>query len=91
MQVIWKSGPLFASEVYDQLEHLQEHSRSTISTALIILKQKGFIAFKVVGRNNQYYPVIQKEEYSNAILKKIADTFFEGDCNQMINKLLAGL
>ncbi len=41
-----------------------------------ILEQKGFIAHKAYGRTYEYYPLVNKEEYSREYLNNFTRNYF---------------
>src|SRR5690606_13634092 len=75
MQVLWD---LQKGTVQDILERLEppKPARTTVSTVLAILENKGFITHSNKGRINNYQPVITKEKYSKTQLSGLLKNYF---------------
>ena len=44
---------------------------TTISTVIRVLVKKGFIGYKTYNKTNEYYPLINKDEYLKSNFKKL--------------------
>jgi len=77
MQSLWS---LNRGTVQDILEKLEEPkpARTTVSTVLTILENKGFVNHTSSGRINIYAPVIAKEMYSKSQLFQLLKNYFDG-------------
>ena len=84
MQVLWD---LKESSVKDIIEKLPEPkpAYNTVSTIIRILETKEFVAHKPEGRGYVYYPIIEKETYSNQSLHKLMNGYFEGSFKSMVS------
>ena len=84
MQVLWD---LKESSVKDIIEKLPEPkpAYNTVSTIIRILETKEFVAHKQEGRGYVYYPIIEKETYSNQSLHKLMNGYFEGSFKSMVS------
>jgi BlaI family penicillinase repressor len=84
MQVVWD---LQETSVKDVIEKLPEPkpAYNTVSTIIRILETKKFVAHKPEGRGYVYYPIIDKETYSNQSLHKIMNGYFDGSFKSMVS------
>jgi len=82
MQHLWKLGEGPVQEVRDCFEE-PKPSRTTVSTIIRILENKGFIDHKAGGRGFIYYPVIKKEDYSKQQLMGIMKDYFNNSFSSM--------
>lgn len=75
MQILWD---LNEGTVHDIREKLEEPkpARTTVSTVLSILENKGFVAHKSQGRINVYLPSVAKEAYSKSQLSGLLKNYF---------------
>jgi BlaI family penicillinase repressor len=75
MQVLWELGE---GTVQDILERLEEPrpARTTVSTVLSILENKGFASHHNKGRVNNYLPLISKDTYSKTQLFGLLKNYF---------------
>ncbi|MDQ4142080.1 MAG: BlaI/MecI/CopY family transcriptional regulator [Bacteroidota bacterium] len=84
MQIIWELKKGF---VKDFLEKLPEPkpAYNTVSTIVRILEKKGFLGYTAYGKTHEYYPLIQKEEYSSYYLKNFVSGYFGGSFEKLIS------
>ena len=84
MQVLWD---LKESSVKDIIEKFPKPkpAYNTVSTIIRILETKEFVAHKPEGRGYVYYPIIDKETYSNQSLHKLMNGYFEGSFKSMVS------
>ncbi|APZ45164.1 CopY family transcriptional repressor [Polaribacter reichenbachii] len=84
MQVLWN---LEASSVKEIIEKLPEPkpAYNTVSTIIRILETKEFVGHKPEGRGYTYYPLIDKETYSNQSLHKLMNGYFNGSFKSLVS------
>ena len=75
MQVLWDLGKGFVNDMVNLLPE-PKPAYNTVSTIVRILEQKGFIAHKAYGRTHEYYPLINKEDYSREYLNNFTRNYF---------------
>lgn len=84
MQVLWNLKIASVKEVIEQLPK-PKPAYNTVSTIVRILETKEFVAHKPEGRGYVYYPIIDKESYSNQTLHKIVDGYFNGSFKSLVS------
>ena len=84
MQVLWDLQEASVKEVIEQLPK-PKPAYNTVSTIIRILETKEFVGHKPVGRGFLYYPIIEKETYSNQSLHKLMNGYFEGSFKSMVS------
>ncbi|TQD34797.1 BlaI/MecI/CopY family transcriptional regulator [Haloflavibacter putidus] len=84
MQLLWK---LEQANVAALLEEMNEPkpAYNTVSTIVRILETKGFVGYKKVGRGHEYYPLIEKDNYSKFSLSKLMNNYFDGSMKTMLS------
>ncbi|WGQ10987.1 BlaI/MecI/CopY family transcriptional regulator [Pedobacter gandavensis] len=75
MQVLWTLNEGTVQEIRDQLED-PKPARTTVSTVLTILENKGFVSHNSLGRTNVYAPLVAKEVYSKSQLSGLLRNYF---------------
>jgi BlaI family transcriptional regulator, penicillinase repressor len=75
MQVLWELERGFVNDIVSQLPE-PKPAYNTVSTIVRILEQKGFIAHKAYGRTHEYFPLVQKEDYSREYLNNFTQNYF---------------
>lgn len=76
MQAVWQLGKGFAGEIAAAVSEPKPAYR-TVLTTVRILEQKGFVAHTDYNGNNQYYPLVSKEEYSGKMLGSLLKNYFD--------------
>jgi BlaI family penicillinase repressor len=84
MQVLWDLQETSVKEVVDKLSD-PKPAYNTVSTIIRILETKHFVGHKQEGRGYLYYPIIDKETYSNQSLHKLMNGYFDGSFKSMVS------
>lgn len=87
MQVLWKLGKGFLKDIVDTMPEPRPHS-NTVATILKILVEKGFVAFDVQGRNNQYRALVSKSEYGKKSINLLVKGYFEGSPAKLVSQFV---
>jgi len=82
MQILWDLEKGTVQEVREKFEN-PKPARTTISTVLTILENKGFATHIANGRVNIYSPVVSKETYSKTQLFGIMKNYFNNSFASM--------
>ena len=62
-----------------------EDDNTTISTIIRILENKEFVGHEKEGRGYLYFPLVLKEQYSNASMHKMMNNYFNGSFKSMVS------
>ncbi|WP_347174189.1 BlaI/MecI/CopY family transcriptional regulator [Polaribacter uvawellassae] len=84
MQVLWTLGEASVKEIIEQLPK-PKPAYNTVSTIIRILETKEFVHHKTKGRGYVYYPIVDKDVYSNQTLHKVVDGYFDGSFKSMVS------
>ncbi len=86
MQILWDRGGSF---VNDLLAHFPEPkpAYTTVSTIVRILEQKGYVAHNAFGKSHEYYPTIDREDYTKVFMANVLNNFFGGSASRMVSFL----
>jgi BlaI family penicillinase repressor len=82
MQVLWGLGQGTVQDIREKLDDPRP-ARTTISTVLTILENKGFATHHSVGRVNNYTATISKEVYSKSQLFGLLKNYFNNSFSSM--------
>lgn len=82
MQYLWQLEEGLVQDVRDCFDE-PKPSRTTVSTIIRILEEKGYVAHKANGRVFTYYPLIRKEDYSKHQLFKVMQNYFNNSFSTM--------
>ncbi len=86
MQIIWKLERCLMRDIIEELGE-PDTPRSTITSVVRILNNKGFVGHKAYGRTYEYFPLISKEDYSRQTLKGLVSNYFDGSVNRLVSFL----
>ena len=76
MHILWEKG---AALVHNILEEFPDPkpAYNTVSTIIRILEQKGFVGHKAYGRTYEYFPLIDKKEYTKTYFRVLCHDVFD--------------
>jgi len=87
MQYIWLLGRCTVSNIIEQFPS-PKPPHSSISSVVRILEKKGFVDHKAYGRTYEYFPLIQKDDYSRRSLLSLLKDYFDGSTPQLVSYLV---
>lgn len=76
MQILWKMEKGFVNDILEKLP-IPKPAYNTVSTIVRILERKGFVGHKAYGKTHEYYPLINKKEYTKSYFKGFMNNYFE--------------
>ncbi len=84
MQILWKLDKAFVKDI---IVHLPEPkpAYNTVSTIVRILEKKGFVGYKAYGKTHEYYPLVDKPEYTQKYLRNFVKNYFSNSYKQMVS------
>lgn len=84
MQILWD---LEEGNVKDIIAQFPEPkpAYNTVSTIVRILETKEFVDHKQEGKGYIYFPIIEKETYSNSSINKLVENYFQGSFKNMVS------
>lgn len=86
MQIIWRLEKCTIKQIREDIGGHPLPPHSSISTIVRILEQKNFVAHeKASGRTFNYFPIVQKSEYSKQTLHKFVNEYFEGSMDRLVS------
>src|SRR5882762_10874046 len=88
MQVLWKLGKGFLKDIIEASPEPKPHS-NTVATILKILVEKGFVEYKVFGRNNLYEPLISQAEYGKKSVNQLIKGYFDGCPARLVSQFIS--
>lgn len=86
MQILWRKERAFVHEVLDDMP-APKPAYNTVSTIIRILERKGVVDHQAFGKSHQYYPLINKAEYTQSFMKNVMGNFFDNSLTQMFSFL----
>ncbi len=84
MQVLWKLQKAFLRDIVEAMPAPKPH-QNTVATLLKILVEKEFVGINVLGRQHEYVPLVNKDEYSRRSIKQMVKGYFEGSFSNVVS------
>ena len=86
MQILWERGSGFVNDILEALPE-PKPAYNTVSTVVRILEKKGFVAHRAYGKSHEYYPVIDRDTYTQGFMSSVLNNFFGGSPSRMVSFL----
>ena len=84
MQILWQLEKANVKSIIDLLPE-PKPAYNTVSTIVRILESKGFVDYEKQGKGHVYFPIVDKELYSNQSINKLVDNYFQGSFKSMVS------
>jgi predicted transcriptional regulator len=84
MQILWKRGKGFVKEIVSDFPD-PKPAYNTVSTIVRILEKKKFVGYKAYGKSHEYFPVVEREQYTTSFGKQFIKNYFEGSFKEMVS------
>lgn len=84
MQILWDLKEGNVKEIITQFFD-SKPAYNTVSTIVRILETKGFVEHKQEGKGYIYFPIVEKETYSNSSINKLVENYFQGSFKNMVS------
>ncbi len=84
MQVLWQIKQGFAADLIANFPE-PKPAYNTILTVVRILEKKGFVDHETFGKANRYYPLVSKEQYSEAFMQHFVQHYFDNSFKSMVS------
>ncbi len=89
MQIMWKDGPMIATEVHQAIAEKRKVAYSTVKTIIDRLEEKGAVRRnRTYGRTILYESVIQKEDLAKPMVHSFIDKLFMGNVRPLFSHVL---
>ncbi|WP_055434801.1 BlaI/MecI/CopY family transcriptional regulator [Lacinutrix algicola] len=84
MQVLWQLKKANVKQIIEELPE-PKPAYNTVSTIVRILESKGFVDYEKKGKGHIYFPLLEKQDYSNQSINKLVDNYFQGSFKSMVS------
>lgn len=86
MDILFRESSASASDVHQQLP--DPPSYSAVRATLAILEDKGMVTHETIDRKYVYRPTVSIPRAKRQALRKLLNTFFEGNAENLVATLL---
>lgn len=84
MRIIWSKGRVVVHDILDDIDE-PKPAYNTVSTIVRILERKGFVSHKAYGKTHEYYPIVDKDDYTRGYMNTVLNNFFDGSVSQVVS------
>ena len=84
MQILWELEKANVASIIEKMPE-PKPAYNTVSTIIRILETKEFVDHEKQGKGYLYYPIVEKETYSNQSMNKLMDSYFNGSFKSMVS------
>ncbi|MDP5158026.1 MAG: BlaI/MecI/CopY family transcriptional regulator [Flaviramulus sp.] len=84
MQILWLLKKANVKTIIEEFPE-PKPAYNTVSTIVRILESKGFVDYEKEGKGHVYFPILEKQDYSNQSLNKLVDNYFQGSFKSMVS------
>ena len=84
MQELWKLGKAFVKDIIEELPE-PKPAYNTVSTIVRILERKGFVGHNAFGKTRQYFPLINKKEYTKGFMNGFLKNYFSNSMKNLVS------
>ncbi len=87
MELFWERGAMFIRDLHELYDEPRPHF-NTLSTVVRGLQARGFIGYTSRGGAFEYFAVISKNDYSEALVNSVVDKYFTGSAISAVSALV---
>ncbi|MFV8226414.1 BlaI/MecI/CopY family transcriptional regulator [Christiangramia aquimixticola] len=84
MQILWDLREGNVAGIINEMPE-PKPAYNTVSTIVRILESKGFVDHRKEGKGYIYFPVLEKETYSNQSMNQLMNNYFNGSFKSMVS------
>ena len=84
MHVLWYLNEAYVKDIIGCLPD-PKPAYNTVSTIVRILEKKGFVGHEAFGKTHRYYPLVAKEDYTQAFLKRFVRSYFDNSYQELVS------
>jgi predicted transcriptional regulator len=84
MQILWNLKEANVALIIEEMKE-PKPAYNTVSTIVRILESKEFVDHRKKGKGYIYFPLVDKETYTNQSMNKLIDGYFNGSFKSMVS------
>lgn len=84
MHILWELKETNVAGIIEKMPK-PKPAYNTVSTIVRILENKGFVDHRQKGKGYIYFPVVEKETYSDQSITQLMNNYFNGSFKSMVS------
>lgn len=85
MKILWSINKGLIRDVVNAYDH-PKPAYTTVATILNILEKKGFVGRRAIGNSHEYYPLVERVEYTTQSVKSLVKNYFSNSFKNMVSE-----
>jgi predicted transcriptional regulator len=85
MKILWSIERGLIRDVVSKYED-PKPAYTTVATIFKILEKKGFVARTPVANSHEYYPLVERDEYTTQSVKSLVENYFSNSFKDMVSE-----
>lgn len=85
MKILWDIEKGVIRDVVKEYEE-PKPAYTTVATIFKILEKKGFVGRTPIANTHEYYPLVQRAEYTNGFMRSFVKNYFSNSFKNMVSE-----
>ena len=85
MKILWSIDRGLIRDVVKEYEE-PKPAYTTVATIIKILEKKGFVGRNPIANSFEYYPIVEKREYTRGFMKTFVKSYFSNSFKNMVSE-----
>lgn len=85
MKILWSLSKGMIRDVVDKYEE-PKPAYTTVATIFKILETKGFVGRRPIGNTHEYYPRIERTQYTSVYIKSFLKNYFSDSFKRLVSE-----
>lgn len=85
MKILWSIKKGLIRDIVSEYDD-PKPAYTTVATIFKILERKGFVGRKAVANSHEYYPLIERKDYTDQSLKSLVENYFSNSFKNMVSE-----
>ncbi|MEQ6125104.1 BlaI/MecI/CopY family transcriptional regulator [Pseudotenacibaculum sp. MALMAid0570] len=86
MKILWSIDKGLIRDVVKEYEE-PKPAYTTVATIIKILEKKGFVGRKPIANSFEYYPLIERKQYTNGYMRSFVKNYFSNSFKNLVSEL----
>jgi BlaI family transcriptional regulator, penicillinase repressor len=85
MKILWSIKKGLIRDIVNEYED-PKPAYTTVATIFKILERKGFVGRTPVANSHEYYPLVERQEYTTRSVKSLMENYFSNSLKNMVSE-----
>ena len=85
MKILWSIKKGLIRDVVNEYDD-PKPAYTTVATIFKILEKKGFVGRRAVANSHEYYPLVEKGDYTTQSVKLLVENYFSNSFKTMVSE-----